>query len=439
MDPNLLERVLDISRRMAETRQLTPLLNYAMEQAMNLVGAEYGCLVLVRADGTLDFRVMRNLENTETENAADQVSTSILNQVIQSRQPLIVQDAGTDPDWRKAKSVVDLKIRSVMCAPLIARGEAIGALYVENRSFTHRFRDADLTPLLFFANQAAVSIENATLNEDLEARVAERTHELEAALTQLEQGWMEAVEANRVRTMLLGNVAHDLRSPLAIVIESLNLLLEGVFGDLNEEQRDWISKSLEATNFVLNLTNDVFDLTKLEMGGLALYRQETRLHEFLKKIYNIGMGLPWPANVKVLLDIPDELPTLFIDPVRISQVLINLLSNAMKFTNEGSVTLYAQSLPDEDSVLIGVADTGDGIPPEKMDQLFQRFNQIDRNRERRRLGSGLGLAISRELIEMHGGRIWAESKPQAGSDFKFVLPIKTPEGNTPPVSERAEA
>ncbi len=439
MDPNLLERVLDISRRMAETRQLSPLLNYAMEQAMNLVGAEYGCLVLVRPDATLDFRVMRNPENSEMDGAEDQISTSVLKQVIQTRQPLLVHDAGTDPGWRKAKSVVDLKIRSVMCVPLIARGETIGALYVENRSFAHRFHDADLTPLLFFANQAAVSIENATLNDDLEARVAERTHELEAAMTQLEQGWMEAVEANRVRTMLLGNVAHDLRSPLAIVIESLNLLLEGIFGDLNGEQRDWISKSLEATNFVLNLTNDVFDLTKLEMGGLVLYRQETNLHEFLKKIYNIGLGLPWPANVKVVLDIPDQLPTLFIDPVRISQVLINLLSNAMKFTNEGSVKLYAQNLIDEDAVLIGVADTGDGIPPEKMDQLFQRFNQIDRNQERRRLGSGLGLAISRELVEMHGGRMWVESKPKAGSDFKFILPIKTPEDKPPEVPETAEA
>ncbi len=421
MNEALLERVLDLSRRMAETRALNPLLEYAMNEAMSLVGAERGYIVLVNKEGTLDFRVTRGQE--ADENAQDQISRSILSKVIHSAEPLIVRDASDDPTWNQSKSVAVLRLRSVMCVPLISRGETIGAIYVENRSVKGRFDEQDLAPLIFFANQAAVSIENAALNDDLEARVAARTRELEQAKAQLEHSWTESVEANRLRTVLLGNVAHDLRSPLTIVIESLSLMQSGAFGDMTPEQAEWIGKSLDAAMYVLNLTNDIFDLTKIEMGGLVLYPQATPLNEFLKKIFNIAQGLPWPDSVEVRLDIEPDLPAVMLDPIRISQVLVNLFSNALKFTSQGSVTLHAQALPGQGQVLIGVADTGDGIPADQINRLFQRFQQVDGNRERRRVGTGLGLAICRDLVEMHQGRIWVESQPGVGSDFKFVLPV----------------
>jgi signal transduction histidine kinase len=421
MNEALLERFLDLSRRMAETRTLNPLLEYAMNEAMSLVGAERGYIVLVNNEGALDFCVTRGQE--ADENAQDQISRSILSKVIQSAEPLIVRDASDDPTWNQSKSVAVLRLRSVMCVPLISRGETIGAIYVENRSVKGRFDEQDLAPLIFFANQAAVSIENAALNDDLEARVAARTRELEQAKAQLEHSWTESIEANRLRTVLLGNVAHDLRSPLTIVIESLSLMQSGAFGDMTEEQAEWIGKSLDAAMYVLNLTNDIFDLTKIEMGGLVLYPQVTPLNEFLKKIFNIAQGLPWPDSVAVRLDIEPDLPAVMLDPIRISQVLVNLFSNALKFTSQGSVTLHAQALPGQGQVLIGVADTGDGIPADQIDRLFQRFQQVDGNRERRRVGTGLGLAICRDLVEMHQGRIWVESQRGVGSDFKFVLPV----------------
>jgi signal transduction histidine kinase len=117
------------------------------------------------------------------------------------------------------------------------------------------------------------------------------------------------------------------------------------------------------------------------------------------------------------------------DSIRINQVLMNLISNAFKFTTKGSVTLYAEQVSGQDEVLIGVRDTGDGISPAEVENLFQRFQQVDKNQARRRMGTGLGLAISRELVESHSGRIWVESTLGEGSDFKFVLPLKTPEKN----------
>ncbi len=423
MDASLLERILDMSYHMAEARALDPVLNYAMDQAIDLVGAERGFLVLTGPDGTLDIRVKRAQSIDLIANPQDQISSSILNKVIETSLPVVVENAIEDPIWNKSKSIATLKLRSVMCVPLISRGETIGAIYVENRTILGRFQETDVVPLLFFANQAGVLIENAALNDELEARVTARTRELEQAKANVEESWTEAVEANRLRTVLLGNIAHDLRSPLSVVIQSLSLIKDGTLGDMSDMQAEWIGKALEAANYVLNLSNDVFDLTKIEMGGLVLYPQETNLHEYFSKVYNIGIGLPWPADVKFCLDLENDLPVLSIDPIRISQVLLNLFSNALKYTTRGSVTFYTRVMPYEDQILIGVADTGEGIPEDKLDKLFRRFQQLDRNRERRRMGTGLGLAICRELVEMHGGRIWAESQTGQGSDFKFVLPL----------------
>jgi signal transduction histidine kinase len=423
MDQTLLERMLEISRQMAETRALAPLLDYAMGEAIDLVGAERGYVVLLRPDNTLDFKVQRGQDGGDLHDGVDQISHSILTEVIETGKPLVVRDAANDTKFERSKSVMLLRIRSVMCVPLIARGETIGAIYVENRSIKGRFSEESLPPLIFFANQAAVLIENAALNDELESRVAQRTHELEGAMAQLERSWAETVEANRLRTTLLSNVAHDLRAPLAIVVGSLSLMLDGTLGELQPEQAEWINKSLEATNFVLRLTNDVFDLAKMEIGGLQLYPQQVNLSDFLTEIYDVGKGLPRLDGVELHLEIRNELPTVMLDPVRIRQVLLNLLSNAFKFTSQGAVTLHAVYLAPTDEILLGVADTGEGIPPEKIPMLFKRFQQVDTDTKRRRSGTGLGLAISNDLVKMHHGEIWVESTPGIGSDFQFRLPV----------------
>ncbi len=426
MDRNLLEQILNVSRRMAETRVLTPLLNYVLDEAIKLVGAERGYVVLAGNDGSLDFRVKRRRGGQPLEEEEEQISKSVLNQVIETSQPLIIEDAIRDPHFGQAESVILLGLRSIMCVPLISRGDTIGAVYVENRSIRNRFSEVDLPPLVLFANQAAVAIENAALNDDLEARVAARTKELKEAMQQVEQSWTEAVEANRLRTVWLSKVAHDLRAPLGIISTSLSLLEEGGLGELNDLQLEWIKKSLKMALHLSDLTNDLFDLSRLEAGGLTLQRDMVSLSDFLQNVYKVSLGLPWPETVKFILDAPEQLPDVFIDPTRIHQVLLNLISNAHKFTAEGSVTLHACHLSGQDMVRLGVADTGEGIPADKLDHLFQRFQQVDGNSLRRRLGSGLGLAICRELVEMHGGRIWVESTPGLGSNFMFTLPLNSP-------------
>jgi GAF domain-containing protein len=186
MHHNLLEHILNVSRRMAETRALTPLLNYVMDEAIELVGAERGYVVLIQPDSALDIRVKRGMGGEELASADDQVSKSILHQVVSTGQPLVLRDAIKDSRFSGSESVVFLGLRSIMCVPLVSRGDTIGAIYVENRSVRNRFSEDDLPLLILFANQAAVEIENARLfealqktHDELEVRVQERTAELE--------------------------------------------------------------------------------------------------------------------------------------------------------------------------------------------------------------------------------------------------------------------
>lgn len=424
LDSVTFERVLKISQHMAEMRMLAPLLNYVIDETIDLVKAERGYLVLLGSDGSLNIRVRRGQEGVDAQQPEDQISSSILNLVVQTEQPLVLADAQRDPRFNTSPSVNMLKIRSVMCVPLIARGEIIGAIYVENRSRAGRFKETDLSPLTLLANQAAVSIENAQLNDTLEAQVDLRTVELKRALTQLEHSWTKAVEANRLQMVTLSNVVHDMRTPLSIVFSTLNVLQDGTLGPLTDGQQQWITKSLEMLNHALKLTIDLLDLSVIDMGELTLFKQKIVLKDFLISIYEVGLSLHWSAGVTFLLALKSDLPRVSLDPVRIRQVLLNLLSNAMKFTKAGSVTLHARYDLESDQVIVGVADTGAGIAPEALPDLFQRFQQFDTDGLRQLRGAGLGLAICQQLIEMHGGRIWVESELAKGSNFMFALPVK---------------
>lgn len=419
----LLEHILKVSGRMAETRSLSPLLNYVVKEAINLTGAERGYVVLVHSNGSLDFKVTLSRDGSTIQDSEDQISKSVLKEVVDTKRPLVLRDAIQDPRFGQAESVVVLNLRSIMCVPLITRGETIGAIYVENRSIRGRFSREDVTPLVLFANQAAVAIENAALNDALETRVADRTRDLNQAKQQIEQSWAEAVEANRIRTEWYGKIAHDIRAPLGIVSVSLSYLEGGKMGSLNAEQLEWVSKSLQTVLHVAQLMDDLFDLSRIESGGITLHKESVNFQDFLQNVYTIGQGLPWHENVELKLDISSQLPEVSIDPIRIRQVILNLFSNAQKFTTQGNVTLQAQYPANQNKVVVSVTDTGEGIAPEKINRLFKRFEQVDDNPERRGLGSGLGLAICRELVKMHGGHIWVESTPEIGSSFHFWLPL----------------
>lgn len=191
---------------------------------------------------------------------------------------------------------------------------------------------------------------------------------------------------------------------------------------LNKAQMDWLDTSIRMTTYVDNLTRDFLDLLSAQIGELTVSPELTNMEDFLLNQYQINLSMPWTDDVAFQLDLGSPLPNVLCDRVRIQQVVTNLVSNALKCTQQGSVTLYARYLKDEKSVLIGVLDTGVGIAEEDHEKIFERFWRVDKTNKKMD-GLGLGLAICQELIRRHNGRIWVESTPGDGSDFKFTLPL----------------
>ncbi|KAB2860390.1 MAG: hybrid sensor histidine kinase/response regulator, partial [Anaerolineae bacterium] len=173
---------------------------------------------------------------------------------------------------------------------------------------------------------------------------------------------------------------------------------------------------------ILRLVSDIFDLSKLEQGGLELYPETLEIGGILEQTLGIAEGLRQNEEVELAIEMTPDLPPVWGASDRIQQILVNLISNALKFTSRGTILVRAE-LSDGDTLLFSVADTGEGIPAENLPTIFDRFSMADLNLNRRRKGTGLGLAICKELVERHGGQIWVESEVGVGTTFYFTLPV----------------
>jgi signal transduction histidine kinase len=254
----------------------------------------------------------------------------------------------------------------------------------------------------------------------LEQQVRARTATLEQTLHELDAAKRTAESANHLKTQFLTNMSHELRTPLNAILNFGYYLDQE--GPLNPAQADLQQRLLMNAEHLLILLNDVLDLAKVEAGHLALQRRATDVVALLRSIQPTAVGLTLDKGLEVALDLPPALPAVWIDPVRIRQVLLNLLSNAVKYTDRGRITIRAAQL-DPEFVVVAVQDTGLGIAAEHHARIFETFQQVCDGEGRYVRGTGLGLPISRQLIELHGGRLWLESALGSGATFSFTLPI----------------
>ena len=256
------------------------------------------------------------------------------------------------------------------------------------------------------------------LNATLERRVQQRTRQLEIANQKL-------IEANRAKSEFLATMSHELRTPLNAIIGFAEVLMDGLCGELNRDQRDAVTDIHESGRHLLRMINDILDLSKIEAGRMELRKETFRIDEVLESVRTVVLEIAKEKNLRYAEEIPPDLPPIYADKIRFKQIMYNLVSNAVKFTPEGGSVTIRASLDDKEFTFT-VQDTGIGIREEDMPKLFEEFVQIDSSYSRQYEGTGLGLALTKRLVEMHGGRIWVESEYGKGSKFSFTIPRGAP-------------
>jgi signal transduction histidine kinase len=231
----------------------------------------------------------------------------------------------------------------------------------------------------------------------------------------------ETEQANQAKSAFLSSMSHELRTPLNAIINFVEMVARGMIGPVNQEQVELLDQALQSSKHLLNLINDVLDISKIQAGQLRLFiEDQVSVQVELEAALSIVGGLLQEKALQLVRDIDPHLPLISCDRRRLRQVLLNLISNAVKFTNEGSITVSVKNQGQE--VLFAVIDTGPGIPLNKQGLIFEPFIQAE-NGERQVQGTGLGLPISRSLVRAHGGELWVDSQPGEGSAFFFTLPV----------------
>jgi len=297
-----------------------------------------------------------------------------------------------------------LRTNRFVAVPLIARGLTIGVLTADNKHSGEPIDPRTVELLQLFASHAAVAILNARLFQETE----EKGHQLELA--------------SRHKSQFLANMSHELRTPLNAILGYTELILDRIYGDVPEKIGDVIERVDRSGRHLLGLINDVLDLSKIEAGALSLSLGDYSMQDVVYTVATSMEPLAAEKSLRLTLDVPSDLPVGRGDERRLTQILLNLVGNAIKFTEAGEVGV---SVRVEDGWFrVAVSDTGPGVPPEHQERIFGEFQQIDASSTRKKGGTGLGLAIARRILEMHGGRIWVDSAVGAGSTFTFMVPVR---------------
>jgi signal transduction histidine kinase len=323
-----------------------------------------------------------------------------------TRAPVQVPDILAEGDYdatRLRPILARLEYRSLLAVPLLREERIVGGLVVWRRE-PGAFSAEVVNLLQTFATQSVLAIENARLFLEVE----EKGQQLEVA--------------SKHKSQFLANMSHELRTPLNAILGYTELILDNIYGDVSAKVRDVLGRLEKSGRHLLGLINDVLDLSKIEAGQLSLALADYSMKEVVQTVFTGVESLAAEKKLALQATVSPDLPLGHGDERRITQVLLNLVGNAIKFTEVGEVRVEVSTA--DGAFRVAVSDTGPGIAPADQEKIFQEFQQVDSSSTRKKGGTGLGLSIAKRIVEMHGGRIWVESTPGKGSTFCFTLPVR---------------
>lgn len=409
-----LRAVYDESLSVVSEYQLQLILQNFIQRILTLLNADYCGVWLRRRTNDQELRlVAHTYPDQSMTNVIVKLGEGLAGTVTLNATPLIVDHYSRFPSRLNLSNLGS--IERALCVPLISSGQAIGAVMAGRPESDVSFTENDQRLLTLFANLVAPVVRSAQLFVDLD----EARH--------------EADRANQVKTRFLASVTHELRTPLNLIINNMDFMRIGAFGDVTEEQTQRLNQTIRSAEHLLYLINDLLDVSKIEAGEMQLFIQPTDIHTVLDDALDATEMLLDQDDKRNTLtfttNIPDNLPLVPMDARRVRQVLLNLLSNAIKFTLEGEVEFAV--VQEATQLRFSIRDTGIGIPEEERPAMFSAFERTNNAKQLAIEGTGLGLAISRYLVREHGGELDFVSETGKGSTFWFTLPLSVPEAPEP--------
>lgn len=403
-----------ITSAASQSLNLEEILQEALIQVLTSTSFEAGLISIAdEKDAELKLRAQHGLPETLVDQLESSGLKATLCEETYRRGTVVNLDDLSKVDFRGTGNLLGLGYKSYLGIPLESKGKVLGTLCAFGLSASQDPNvEINLAMMRSIGQQVGVAIVNAQLFEE-QRRTAHRLREVD-----------------RLKSQFLANMSHELRTPLNSIIGFSRVILKGIDGPTTELQQQDLTAIYNSGQHLLSMINDILDLSKIEAGKMEISFEDVNLPNLINSVMSTAVGLVKDKPIELFTVISNDLPIVRADPLRIRQVILNLLSNAAKFAEEGSITVKAQvetTPAGKSEVVISVTDTGPGIAGEDHAKLFQPFSQVDASPTRKSGGSGLGLSICRALVEMHGGSIDVESKVDEGSTFYFTLPCNEAE------------
>jgi predicted ATPase/signal transduction histidine kinase/response regulator of citrate/malate metabolism/tRNA A-37 threonylcarbamoyl transferase component Bud32 len=427
-----LSSILKASQTIAGEIELRRLLDKLMRIVIENAGAEKGFLLLpkknnwfIEAEWQINSNQVTVLQSIEIEKS-EQIPTNLINYVVRTGESVVLSDAAQEGYFTRDSYIIKQAPKSVLCLPLKNQGQLTGILYLENNLTTAAFTSDRLDVLNLLSSQIAISINNSILYNQLEQKVAERTHELEQEVVVRKQAEESAKVANQAKSTFLANMSHELRTPLNAILGYTQILKrdKAIMAQLNKPI-DTIHRSGE---YLLMMINNILDLSKIEANKMQLSLSEFHLPTFLTTLVEMSQIKAQLKGISLVYQAPQDLPnTTLGDEIHLRQILLNLLSNAIKFTEQGQVVFQVKILEigkQNLKIRFQIEDSGMGIASERLEEIFWPFHQVGDQRIQAQ-GTGLGLAISQKLVRLMGSDLQAQSTLGQGSTFWFDLDLTT--------------
>ncbi|MBI4269407.1 MAG: GAF domain-containing protein [Candidatus Rokubacteria bacterium] len=405
-----LKALADVSRAVGSTLDLETVLDTIVARAVELSATSSGVIYEYdEATGAFHLKGSHRLEEEVVEVLR---ATPILlgegavGKAVAARAPIQVADILDEREYDVARirAIFErLGYRSVLAVPLLLEQRIMGGLVVW-RQAPGRFAPEVVNLVQTLAAQSVLAIHNARLFREIE----DKGRQLESA--------------SKHKSQFLANMSHELRTPLNAILGYTKLITNNIYGEVPGKIRDVLERVDQSGRHLLSLINDVLDVSKIEAGQLVLSLGEYSMKEVVHTVATAVEALAAEKKLSLKIMAAPDLPRGRGDERRLTQAVLNLVSNAIKFTDVGEVTVRATA--SDGSFLVSVSDTGPGISPADQQRIFEEFQQVDSSSTRKKGGTGLGLSIARRIVELHGGRMWVDSAPGEGSTFSFTLPVR---------------